>query len=61
MAITAPLTVRVHRLNTITNSSAPTERHNRLRNDDPDLVGIFGGWGTWSGPGSRGREPTPIL
>jgi hypothetical protein len=22
------------------------KRHNRLGNDDPDLVGIFGGWGT---------------
>jgi hypothetical protein len=53
---------RVHRLNTITNSSAPTVSHNLLGNDGPGLVGIlFGGWGRGIGAGLSQGEPAPIL
>jgi hypothetical protein len=35
---------------------------NQRRNDDPDLGGGFGGWGSKIGAGlSHTREPVPIL
>jgi hypothetical protein len=44
----------------VRNKFASTESHNRLGNDDPDLVGIFSGDGDGrSGPGSRRTRTGP--
>ena len=46
----------------VRNRFASTESHNRLGNDDPDLVGIFRGMGTEDrGRALAEREPAPIL
>jgi hypothetical protein len=41
--------------------SAPTARHNQLEIMAAPTSWGVGGWGLRSGPGSRIREPTPIL
>jgi hypothetical protein len=46
----------------VRNRFASTESHNRLGNDDPDLVGIFRGMGTEDrGRALAEREPAPTL
>ena len=46
----------------VRNKFASTESHNRLGNDDPDLVGIFRGMGTEDrGRALAEREPAPTL
>jgi len=46
----------------VRNKFASTESHNRLGNDDPDLVGIFWGMGTEDrGRALAEREPALIL
>ena len=46
----------------VRNKIASTESHNRLGNDDPDLVGTFRGMGTkHRGRALAEREPALIL
>jgi hypothetical protein len=51
----------VHRLNTITDSSPPTESHIRFEKYGPRPRGSHRGMGVEIGAGLSGGEPAPIL
>ena len=48
-----------HKDNFSDRNTLSTERHNRLGNDDPDLVRHLGGWGTEDRGRALGKENRP--